>query len=394
MIDILAVSPPAFVDVNRAIYRELAKMGWSVEVVIPDKYNYAACVRFPDEKRTDDPPLHQLRLTSANQRLRTFQGLISLLKEKQPRLVYIDSDPASLLTVKTGLWGRHNGAQIICQSCDNLSRTFRASFARSGFRGLLTAAAVKLLARGARQNVAHIFSINTSGLSVFSELGFRDRTSLIPLGFDPAIFHPDLGARARTRTQLGLHQLTIAFFGMLRWPKGVHVLIEALEGLLAHDWQLLIDRFETYQESYTHRLREQLSNSPVGQRVVFFDAVHREMPAYMNAADIVVLPAISTPAVKEQYGRAITEAMACGRMVIVSESGALPEVVQDAGIIVQENDVSALRLALEKAINDPSLRESLGRAAYRRAHEHLSIRRQAEILNETFRSLLKQEGQI
>jgi glycosyltransferase involved in cell wall biosynthesis len=391
MIDILAVSPPSFVDVNRAIYRELAKRGWSVEVVIPDSNKYADGIRFPDEKRVDDPPLHRLPLTSLNQRLRTFQGLSKLLSRRRPRIVYIDSDPASLMTIKAGLWGRRNGAHIVCQSCDNLSRTFNASFERSGFRGILSVTAIRMLACAARPNVAHIFSINTDGLRVFSELGFK-YISLIPLGFDPVIFHPDVNVRKLTRAKLGLQQLTIAFFGMLRWTKGVHILIEALEGLMEYDWQLLMDDFGVYQESFTGRLKEMLGRSPVGQRVVFFDAEHREMAAYMNAADIVVLPAISTPTVKEQYGRAVAEAMACGRMVIISDSGALPEIVGNAGLKIPENNVQALRMALKQALQDPILRQQYSENAFDRAQNKLSINNQAEIMTQTFKRLLEMPG--
>ena len=386
--DILVISPASLIDVNRAVYRELARQGRSVEIVIPDRHGYANGLRPPDEQAVDDPPLHRLRPTSENQRLRTFHGLIELLENKRPRIIYIDGDPASFLTVQAGLWARYRGAAVICQSCDNLSRTFKASFDRSGFRGLLTSAGIQLLAAAARPNLTHIFTINSEGLRVFAELGFRDNVSRIPLGFDPALFFQSSGLRDEARKQLGLRCTTIAFFGMLRWTKGVHLLIEALEGLMTHEWQLLIDRFEAYRDPYTEQLKDMLGRSPVGQRVVFFDATHKQMPQYMNASDIVVLPSISTPTIKEQYGRAVAEAMACGRTVIVSQSGALPELIGEAGLQVPENDVPSLREALRSAIEDPVLRARLGNSALQRAHASLSIRQQAEILGQKFDQIL------
>ena len=391
-ISILAISPPSLIDVNRAIYRELACQGRSIEIVVPSETGYAHGPRTPDALQADDPPIHRLRPTSESQRLRTFRRLIALLESRRPRIIYIDGDPASFLTVQIGIWARYRGAAVVCQSCDNLSRTFKSSFKRSGFRGLLASLVIQFFAAAAKPNLAHIFSINQDGLQVFSELGFRGNVSCIPLGFDPALFYRNPELRERARRELGLQHITIAFFGMLRWAKGVHLLIEALEGLLAHDWQLLVDRFEIYRDPYTEQINKMLERSPVGKRVVFFDATHRQMPQYINAADIVVLPSISTPTIKEQYGRAISEAMACGRMVIVSQSGALPELVGGAGLEIPENDVPALRQALLRALDDPNLREQLGNKALQRAHSSLSVKQQAVIMGEKFDQILRRLG--
>jgi len=387
-IDILAISPPAVIDVNRAVYRELSRTGWSVEIMIPAQSTYADGLRTPDVAAPDDPPLHRLRGTSSNQRLRTFHGLFGLLERRRPRIVYIDSDPASVLTTLVGLWARFRGSIVVCQSCDNLSRTLKASIGRSGIRGVLAWAVVRVLALAAKPNVACILSINADGLRVYSELGSVAGALTIPLGFDEALFRQDQNLRESTRERLGLRQPTIAFFGMLRSTKGVHVLIEALEGLLAHDWQLLIDRFEAYRDPYTAQIGSVLEHSPIRERVLFFDATHKEMPQYMNAADIVVLPSLSTPTVKEQYGRAVSEAMACGCMVIVSRSGALPELVGEAGLLVPENDVPALREALRRVLVDPELRSTLAHEALRRAHSKLGVRQQAAIMSRTFEQLL------
>jgi len=63
----------------------------------------------------------------------------------------------------------------------------------------------------------------------------------------------------------------------------------------------------------------------------------------MNAADLVVVPSVSTPNWKEQYGRVVPEAMACGKTLIISDSGALPELLDGKGYIFKEGDDIALR---------------------------------------------------
>jgi glycosyltransferase involved in cell wall biosynthesis len=115
-------------------------------------------------------------------------------------------------------------------------------------------------------------------------------------------------------------------------------------------------------------------------RIVYFDATHKEMPDFMNAADIVVLPSVSGPGVKEQYGRVLPEAMACAKVVVGSQVGAIPELVGEAGILVPERDAGALAERLRALLTAPAAElQPLREKAYRRAHEQLSIARQAEL---------------
>jgi glycosyltransferase involved in cell wall biosynthesis len=104
------------------------------------------------------------------------------------------------------------------------------------------------------------------------------------------------------------------------------------------------------------------------------------MPKYMNAADIVVLPSISQLRWKEQYGRTVPEAMACGKIVVVSSSGTPKELVGDAGYVFPESNVDALATLLEKLLHEsPETLKKMGERAAERARRQLSLHRQAEI---------------
>jgi glycosyltransferase involved in cell wall biosynthesis len=204
----------------------------------------------------------------------------------------------------------------------------------------------------------------------------------MPLGFDPDLFHPHSSEQiAATRRRLGLHSTTIAYFGRLTPEKGLDTLLQALAATIDLQWQLLLDRFSHYQSAYQARIQSQITALGLTDRVVFFDATHREIPDYMNAADIVVLPSISTPTWREQYGRVIPEAMACGKIVVGSSSGAIPEVIGDSGFVFPEGDVRALAALLRSLLTatDDELKV-MRRKAEHRAHTELSIVRQAEIL--------------
>jgi glycosyltransferase involved in cell wall biosynthesis len=143
---------------------------------------------------------------------------------------------------------------------------------------------------------------------------------------------------------------------------------------------LLIDNFSDYQTGYTMQLEERIESLGISERVVRFDARHDEMPDFMNAADIVVLPSLSTPKWKEQYGRVLPEAMACGKVVVGSNSGAIPELVADHGRIFPEGDVKALAAILADLLGTSATeRHLLGEKASAYAHAKLSITRQAGI---------------
>ena len=98
-----------------------------------------------------------------------------------------------------------------------------------------------------------------------------------------------------------------------------------------------------------------------------------ELSRYLNCMDVLVVPSQTTRHWKEQYGRVIGEAMACGVPVVGSDSGAIPEVVDSAGLIVPEDDTSALAHALQTAIFDKEKRTGLIQKGLQRVEEELSV---------------------
>ena len=87
-----------------------------------------------------------------------------------------------------------------------------------------------------------------------------------------------------------------------------------------------------------------------------------ELPVVMNALDALVLPSRTTPRWREQFGRVIIEAHACGVPVVGSSSGAIPEVVGDGGLTFPEADPAALADALLSLRSDPRPINGDGRA--------------------------------
>jgi glycosyltransferase involved in cell wall biosynthesis len=96
-------------------------------------------------------------------------------------------------------------------------------------------------------------------------------------------------------------------------------------------------------------------------------ANYKDMPAIYNAADIFFLPSQTTPPWEEQYGMSLIEAMACGLPIVTTDSGAIPEVVGDASIALDQRDVDKMVKTLRDLIQNPGKRAVLSRLSLARA---------------------------
>ena len=106
-----------------------------------------------------------------------------------------------------------------------------------------------------------------------------------------------------------------------------------------------------------HALRRQVSLLNLDSVVDFPGPMLPEEIAHVLCEfDVLVLPSRTTPTWKEQLGRVLIEAMASGVPVVGSNSGAIPEVIGDAGLIFPEGDQDALAERLVTLALDESLR--------------------------------------
>ena len=94
---------------------------------------------------------------------------------------------------------------------------------------------------------------------------------------------------------------------------------------------------------------------------------HSEVPRYLNAMDVLCAPSQTTAHWREQFGRMIIEAFACGVPVIGSDSGEIPQVVGNAGVLVAESDVSLWTGKIGELVENLPLRSELSSAGLERA---------------------------
>jgi len=113
------------------------------------------------------------------------------------------------------------------------------------------------------------------------------------------------------------------------------------------------------------------------ERVVFPGLIDdADLPALYGGADAVVQPSL-----EEGFGLPALEAMACGAPVVASRRGALPEVVGDAGLLVEPEDERALTAALSRVLGSSAERAALTRQGLARAAHFTSERTAGRVVD-------------
>lgn len=183
-------------------------------------------------------------------------------------------------------------------------------------------------------------------------------------------------ARKATRKQLSLHEGEIAIGMVARFvaDKGHDILLNALSQLsvdthVSQNWRLFWAG--SYDTDWGHRMQALSDSLGLKHRVTFLGEIE-DVPAFLSAMDILVAPSR-----RESFGLALVEGMAVGLPVIAARVGGVPEVVEDGvtGLLTPVEDVIALKLAMQRLLNDDALRQSMGRAGYLRFEAHFSMNR-------------------
>ena len=210
------------------------------------------------------------------------------------------------------------------------------------------------VARQTIQSMDFALTANSDGIQVLREAGFRKPIRTIGYGVDTKSYHtPSMEQVNLLRNRLNFKptDIVIGYVGRMLEMKGVDLLIEAFASLKrTHPDSLkllLLGSGEAEQS-----LLDLARSKGIMEDVRHVHSVeHREVPNYMQTLDILVLPSRRVKMWAEQFGRVLVEAMAAGKIVVGSSSGAIPEVIGDGGFVFRENDSDDLTLKLEQALS-------------------------------------------
>ncbi len=187
---------------------------------------------------------------------------------------------------------------------------------------------------------------------------------IIPHGVDLESFYPDTQARKAIRERLEWSidgPPVLGFLGRFVPEKGIGLLTSVLDSIKS-PWRALLVGAGIME----HQLRQWARAYPDRVRIVT-GVKHDQVPAYLNAMDLLCAPSQTTPRWREQFGRMLIEAFACGVPVVASDSGEIPNVVGEAGVIVAESDRDAWLTAIGELLENPSRRTRLSKLGLERA---------------------------
>ena len=130
--------------------------------------------------------------------------------------------------------------------------------------------------------------------------------------------------------------------------------------------------------AYVDGLKELIGQLGIGERVEILGPTSDPVGAY-GSGTIAVLSSIS-----EGFPYGALEPMACGRPVVATNVGGVPEVVGDAGILVPSRHPEALAEACAFLLNDASERQRLARYGRIRVEEHFSLERMVNRFRDSY----------
>lgn len=292
---------------------------------------------------------------NGNHHLHVYPGLGRQIRRFRPDIVHIDEEPYNLVTTHATWLARRAGARTLFFTWQNLQRRYPPPF--------------RQMEQYAYRHNPIALAGNQDAVQVLRAKGYRGDVEVIPqFGIDPALYTP--------ATQRSERPFTIGYLGRIVPEKGVGVLLAALAEMQPTPRAVIIGN-----GSELEVLRSQATALGISAQVEFRPGVPAEqVPAALAEMDVLVVPSLTRPNWKEQFGRIIVEAMACEVPVVGSDSGEIPQVIGDAGVVTAEGDASALATALSALRDDPVRRRALGVAARQRVLQRYT---QAQIASQT-----------
>jgi L-malate glycosyltransferase len=385
---ILVISHSYIVDLNCEKLKALANLEPGIEVTIgvPKRWKPGGVMKDvvePQPRR--EGPFRVVPLTNFsqnNQGLLSFGlDLLTLMREFRPDIIQVEQGVKSLAYVQTIALNKLLGLKAKNLFFTWWNLPYQLKFPVSWIEAF---------------NLRHSDGIvvgNQAGYEILRQRGYQGAMQIMPqLGVDDRLFqaYPQPGLQA----ELGLAptDFVIGFVGRFVPEKGLMTLLKAVAGLGDRPWRLLLLGRGELQEA----LLQEAERLGCRDRLIQVASIpHAEVYRYINLMQTLVLPSETTHRFKtltsvgwqEQFGHVLIEAMACQVPVIGSDSGEIPQVIADAGLVFPEGDVGALRDRLTQLIDQPDLAAMLAQRGYQRVQANYTNQALAKELLAFYRAL-------
>jgi len=297
-----------------------------------------------------------------------WRGLRDVLREVRPHILHMEEEPVSAFAFQSALFKKRYGYKLMFFTWENLERPARMPLERMG--------------AFAKSKTDFILAGGEKALALLRNGGYEGKSSVLPqIGVDEKTF-----ASKRVdelRRTLGLTGFVVGFAGRLVERKGVFDLLEAFRDL--DDGARLLYVGDGPEAG---SIKDRAQQAGLADRVVVVGGTSpEEMHDFLSCMDVLVLPSRTGAEWAEQFGHVLVEAMACEVPVVGSDSGEIPAVIGEAGLIFPEGDAGALAAHLRALATDPEKRMEMGFRGRQRVLEHYTHDRIAERTVEIYKEL-------
>lgn len=236
------------------------------------------------------------------------------------------------------------------------------------FEQVAFAGALRNVERWIFHNATRSIAVSRPLAAEILKLAPRANVLVMPNGVNPRRFRPQ-DSDGDVRRALDLHgRVVVGFVGILWKWHGLDLLLQALHALDNRDVHLLV----VGDGEMRATLQQHASDLGIARQVTFTGRVaHDEVPRYVAAMDVTVLPAEHRSHASPMK---IVEYMAMAKPVVAPRLPNIEDILTDGeeGLLFAPNDSSALARSLQRLILDPELRRTLGSRGRNKVDRHLN----------------------
>lgn len=343
---VLRVYHSAVVDEYRQRERALrAEFGHDVHLVCPPRWSEGGSV--VEARAGGDLDVHILELRGRRHPILFWYAhgdFRRLLRELRPDVVDLHEEPYSLAVAMAlrAVRAAVPRAKVCIYTAQNIFKRYPAP--------------VRWLETRALRRAHAVYPCSSEAGEVVRRKGYTGPVHVIPLGVSIPLEQKIHGAGPAL----------VGFLGRLESYKGAHIAVRALAVARAAGADVRLEILGAGpQEEELRALARELDIEP---HVHLAGAVSQdEALRRIGTYDTVLIPSLTVPNWKEQFGRVAAQAMAAGVPVLASDTGSLPEVIADASLLVPEGDAEAFGRRLFELVTDVAARQRLGERCRERA---------------------------
>ena len=378
---LLVISHSSATPLNRLLYTRICSLtGWHLSLVVPAKWQ-DEFGNVLDDPAIDGPiDLHQLPVfANGNVILHGYKASIAkFIRQTMPSLIYVNHEPYAVATAQV-CWANINTANVPFgfYSCQNIQKSYPPPFS--------------WCEKMVYQNSAFAFPITNAVSEVLAHKGYIGSRTVCALPLDPEKYNPHLRGSPPSDFPVTTDHPVLGFVGRLTEAKGLRTLAKALVKIADLSWSFVVIGTGEFQEEF----KKLLKIGRIDSRVTFAGFVpHEETPRWMASLDVLVLPSETQQNWKEQFGRVIPEALACGAAIVGSDSGEIPHLIRQSGggLVFPERDSDALAQALRMMITQPRRRAEMASAGRAWVIDNISLEAVAKRMISTFESAINESG--